>query len=190
MASADVETKSVKSDGKRSVSDLMNMACQKGMVGMSYCLQYNPRVVVVANRCFRVQCRARADGQDSFVFSAFVSDPKALPRTCWKYMELDGKQMVVDEYTGRMLTGLGIQAWVPAGMEDEDSICGVLAAFIHPEGGEFSDEETRAAAQRMSEIAAAVYAEVSGSAAPPDTALPVMAATPALPPPSSPPAVD
>ena len=156
--------------GGTSVSDLINRACGAGMTGMSFCLQQNPRVVVVANRCFRVQCRAQADGEDAAVFSAFVSNPEELPAKCWKLLELEGKQLLIDHYTGRLLTGLGVQAWSPEGVDAGDSFPGVLVAFIHPAGGEYSDEETREAAEKMGATAAAAYKEIASAATVPSKA--------------------
>ena len=160
------------------VTDLINAACQHGCDGMSYCMQYNPRVVVVANRCFRVQCRAKADGKDAAVFSAFVSKPERLPQDKWKYIDLEGKNMVVDEYTGRLLTGLGIQLWKPNGVDLGDSVCGVLAAFIHTSGAEYSDEEVREAAEKMSTVATAAYTEICGKSVPDGTVLPQLTSPP------------
>jgi hypothetical protein len=146
---------------------LIESACSpEGRKGLTFALQRNARVAIVANRCFRMF--ARAGEERLMVVSAFTTDPNDIPRTMWKPVTLEGREVLADEYTARLIHGLGVQFWIPDGVDCSEAVPGLQVCFFRPDGTEMSDEETAAAAHKMSQAAAAVYAELNG--APPERA--------------------
>ena len=144
------------------VVKLIESACNpEGLKGLTFALQRNARVAIVANRCFRMMARSGDD--PIMVLSAFTTDPNDIPHPMWKPVTLEEREVLVDEYTARLIHGLGVQFWTPEGVDTSESMPGVQVCFFHADGKEMSDEETDAAAHKMSQTAAAVYMELNGT---------------------------
>ena len=146
------------------VKKLIERASAPGTPGACFVLQLAPRAVLVTNRAFRREAQV-GDGETRMpVISAFASDPATVPGHMWKEIELTpGARALIDDYTARLLVGLGVRRYMPAGLDCSRSVPGLVAEFVDRDGEALSDAETTAAASRMSEVAAAVYEELAGS---------------------------
>lgn len=145
------------------IKQLIERASAPGTPGACFVLQLTPRAVLVTNRTFRKEVQiGDAEGRVP-VISAFTSDPDAVPVGMWKEIELEpGARALIDDYTARLLVGLGVRRYMPAGLDCTRSVPGLVAEFVTRDGDAMSDAATTAAAGRMSEVAAAVFEELCG----------------------------
>jgi hypothetical protein len=138
-------------------------ASTPGTPGKAFALQLNRREVAVFNRCFRME--ADAGGERLQMFSAFTSDPNVVPKRYWKRLQLepDAPPIIVDDYSARLLVGLGVRRFVVEGVDAGGAIPGLVGVFRTQDDLEMTDDETETAAKRMCTVAAAVFTELTGA---------------------------